>query len=97
MGESRDLFKGGEDALRVLIFGVGQEFNVIRLDGQPRLSNEVLVDCVEPPCKEYGFHCGIIELGIAVLVRLVEICCCALDCYNQNKWVIQDAFEGCDP
>jgi hypothetical protein len=41
--------RGGEDALGVSIFGVGQEFNDIRLDGKLCLSNEVLVECVEPP------------------------------------------------
>ncbi len=75
--------KEGEDALRMLIFGVHQEFNIIRLNGKPRLSNKVLVDCIEPPCNElFGSLCGIIEFGIAVLVGLIEICCCALDCSN---------------
>ena len=35
-----------------------------------RLVNKVLVDCVEPPCKEFGSLHGITELGIAVLVGL---------------------------
>ncbi len=87
-GELRDLFEGGpEDALRVSIFGVCQEFNIIRLNRKPCLSNKVLVDCVESPCNEFGSCCGMVELGIAVLVGLVEIRCCTLDRGSSTRFV----------
>ncbi len=81
-GESRDLFKGGEDALRVPIFSIHQEFNVIRLNGKPHLFNKVLVDCVELPCKEFGSLHDIVILGISILADLVEICYRTLDRFD---------------
>jgi hypothetical protein len=82
MGESRDLFERREDALGMSILGVRQEFNIIGFDTESRLFNKVLVNCVEPPHKELCSLRGIVKLGVAVLVGLVEVCCCTFDRFD---------------
>jgi len=78
MGESRYLFERGEDALGMSILGVHQEFNIIGFDRESCLFDKVFVNCVEPPHKEFCSLRGVIELGVAVLVGLVEVRCCTL-------------------
>ena len=59
------------------ILGVRQEFDIIGLDrGESHLFNEVLVNCVEPLCKEFCSLLGIVELGI------VGVCCCTIDSFD---------------
>ena len=64
------------------ILGVRQEFNIIGFDTESRLFNKVLVNCVEPPHKELCSLRGIVKLAVAVLVGLVEVCCCTFDRFD---------------
>jgi hypothetical protein len=52
--------------------GLFHEFGIIRLNGKPCFVKKALVDCIEPPCKEFCSLCGIIKLGSAVLVGLLK-------------------------
>ena len=97
VGESRDLFERGEDALGMWILGICQELDIIGFDKESRLFNKVLVNCIEPPHKELCSLRGIIKLGVAVLVGLIEVCCCTFDHFDYIDWIIRDAFEGCFP
>ncbi len=95
VGESRDLFKRREDALGMLILSVRQEFNIIGFDRdrESRLFNKVLVNCVEPPHKELCSLRGIIELGVAVLVGLIEVCCCTFDWQPEFRFLRDDLLN----
>jgi len=64
------------------ILGVRQEFDIIGFNRVSRLFNKVLVNCVEPPHKELCSPRGIFELGVAVLVGLVEVRCCTFDRFD---------------
>jgi hypothetical protein len=77
-----DLFERREDALGMSVLSVRKEFDIVGLDGESRLFNKVLVNCVEPPHEEFGTLRGTVELGVAVLVGLIEIHCCIFDCFD---------------
>ena len=54
------------------ILGVRQEFDIIGFDRESHLFNKVLVNCIEPPHKELCSLCGIVQLGVAVLVASLK-------------------------
>ena len=64
------------------ILSIRQEFDIVGFDRESRLFNKVLVNCVEPSHKELCSLCGIVKLGVAVLVGLVEVHCCTLDRFD---------------
>ncbi len=72
----------GRMHLECQFYGVRQEFDIIGVAKEPHLFNEVLVNCIELPCKEFCSLCSILELGITVLVGLIEVCCCTSDCFD---------------
>ncbi len=61
------MFKGEEDALRVSIFGIRQEFNIVRLNGKPCLSNEVLWTALSHLAKSLAPFVALSNLGLLSL------------------------------
>ena len=73
------------------------EFNVVGLNGESSFGNKVHMDCIEPICKVLSARLHVFVLKVrCILVGVIEVIGCRLDCNDDVKWIGQATFKGCD-
>ena len=73
------------------------EFNVVGLDRESSFRNKVHMDCIEPICKVLSARLHVFVLKVrCILVGVIEVIGCRLDCNDDVEWIGQATFKGCD-
>ncbi len=88
---------GREDTALVTFLGMPHEFNVVGLDRESSFRNKIHMDCIEPICKVLSaqLHVFVVEIR-CILVGVIAVIGCCLDCNDDVEWIGQATFEGCD-
>ena len=88
---------GREDTASVTFLRVPREFDVVGLDRESSFRNKVHMDCIEPICKVLSARLHVFVLKVrCILVGVIEVIGCRLDCNDDVEWIGQATFKGCD-
>ncbi len=88
---------GREDTASVTFLGMPREFGVVGLDHESSFRDEIHVDCIEPICKVLSARLHVFVVKIhCILVGVIEVIGCHLDCDDDVEWIGRATFDGCD-